>query len=443
VSKSIIEPRILKGFRDSLPRLAASKSKITRIMEDTFCSFGFLPIDTPALEYTEVLLGKGSSETDKQMYRFEDNGGRDVSLRFDLTIPLARFAAMHIHELGTPFKRYHIAPVWRAEKPQRGRYREFIQCDFDIIGTRSLLADVEIISIIRNTLEALNLDCTIRINNRLLLSGVLSMIGAGDKLVVVLRTIDKLEKLGADTVEQELKTDGQLSDEQVKAVFSYLNLSKESENNQQLLSLLRKHYSSNEIALKGIEQLEFIIKALSGLAIDDTLCKIDLSIARGLDYYTGTVFETSLNALPDIGSICSGGRYDNLASLYTKTELPGVGASFGLDRLIAALDELKQIPENSSSAQVFVTILDDGTEADCLSIANSLRAKNISAEISLTVGKLGNQLKHANKRGINLAVIAGKSELGKNVCNLKNLSTGEQQDNISLNQLAQRVKELL
>lgn len=443
MAKPQIEPRILKGFRDYLPEAAITRGRMIEKIVRSFEAFGFVPIDTPAIEYTDILLGKGSSETDKQMYRFPDNGGRDVSLRFDLTIPLARFAAMHINELGTPFKRYHIAPVWRAEKPQRGRYREFYQCDFDIIGTKSILADAEILAVINYTLTQLGIEHSIRLNNRKVLNGMLETVGAREKSAAVLRAVDKLDKLGPEIVMAELSEQGGLDGKQIDAVFQFVSLSGKDLPPDKLLAELRTTLGKNQLATEGIDQLEQTIARAEPLGVPAGVVSIDLSIARGLDYYTGTVFETKLIPLPEFGSICSGGRYDNLASLYTSRELPGVGASIGLDRIIGAFEELGRLSKKSSTASVLVAIVEPQAEAYCLSLARQLREAGIGVEVFPESGKLGNQLKYGDKKGIELAVIAGGREAESGTATLKNLKTGAQFEELTPARLISEIKTIL
>lgn len=438
-----IEPRVLKGFRDYLPQATIPRLAMIRTLEQVFSSFGYAPIDTPALEYAEILLGNGGQETDKQLYRFMDQGDREVALRFDLTVPLARFSAMYVQELGTPFRRFHIAPVWRAEKPQRGRYREFIQCDFDIIGVTSPLSDAEVISVAHRALTGIGLAHRFRLNNRKVLNGLLAQVGAGGTGGPVLRAIDKLEKLGREVVTAELRDQAGLSESQVARVFDFLALSREVRSNGDLLAELTAFFAGNELALKGVADLDLVLQTLAGCGITEDAIAIDLSIARGLDYYTGSVFETTLLDLPDIGSICSGGRYDNLASLYTSRELPGVGGSIGLDRIMGALEELGRLGTKSSTADVLVTVLDESSAGRSMALAASLRKEGIPTECYPEAAKLGNQLKYGGKKGLRYAIIAGAEELGRGVCNLKDLSSGEQEDGVSLNELAAKLKQKL
>lgn len=345
----MIDPVILKGFRDSMPQEEIPKRKITSILEKGFQSYGFVPIDTPVLEYSSVLLGKGGGETDKQVFHFEDNGGREVAMRFDLTVPFARFMAAHYSDLALPFKRYHINKVWRGEKPQKGRYREFIQCDFDIVGVDNVQADFEILSMMHHSFSLMGVDgYTFHISHRGLFNTFLEKEGISDKSIDILRAVDKLMKIGKDSVREILiETIG--DENKADKVLEYITAGGSSF--LETLSVLENLSGGSS---EGSERLRAIYALLSEVGIADSFV-LDPSITRGLDYYTGIVYETFLDALPSLGSVCSGGRYNNLASLYTKETLPGVGSSIGLDRLIAGLEELKSpILQDSSSSDVLI-----------------------------------------------------------------------------------------
>ena len=420
-----IQPRTLRGFRDFLPRAMMERERVIEVARTVYRSYGFAPIDTPALEYEEILLGKGGAETDKQMYRFEDGGGRRVGMRFDLTIPLARFAAQHINELGTPFKRYHIATVWRGENTQRGRYREFMQCDFDTIGTESLASDIETTLVIHDLMRAIGFeDFVIRLNNRRVLAGLLERLDLTAKTTDVLRAIDKLPRAGCEKVVDELQS-CDLSAAQIDKVLKLTGLSGAVSD---VLSEVETMVAGNATGEEGVAQLRQLIAAVAAAGIDETHVKLDVSIARGLDYYTGMIFETFLGALPDIGSVCSGGRYDNLAELYTRQKLPGVGASLGLDRLLAAMDELGMLADTATPAPVFIPLFDTDRLHDYLKLAAKLRAAGIGVEIYHEPKKLGQQLKYADRRGHRLALIAGSNEFEAGTCQLKDLATGDTQE---------------
>ncbi|MFN4151930.1 MAG: histidine--tRNA ligase, partial [Candidatus Sericytochromatia bacterium] len=396
-NKQIIQPKILKGFRDYLPEVMIPRKNMIHKLEEVFESFGFAPIDTPTLEYTEILMGKGGEESDKQLFRFNDNGGRDVTMRFDLTVPLARFAAQHYNELGMPFKRYHIAPVWRGENTHKGRYREFYQCDFDILGTTSNTSDIEIASMIYSSISTLikSDNFTIRFNNRMILNGLMEKMSIQDKLTGVLRVIDKIYKEPEEKIVKELEEKVGLEKSQIDKILEFVRL---KGSNQEILDSLKNILEGNELALKGVSNLEELINTLVALDIPEKCLTIDLSIARGLDYYTGTIFETMLNDLPSIGSICSGGRYDNLAELYTTQTIPGVGASVGLDRLIAALEELKLLESKVSPADVLVTTMDSKYTMEYIKLASELRKAGVKTEVYTESKKLDKQLKYADRK---------------------------------------------
>jgi histidyl-tRNA synthetase len=424
----MIEPRTLKGFRDYLPEAMIPRERLIATAQRVYRSFGYSPIDTPALELFEILAGKGGDESDRQMYQFDDHGGRRVGMRFDLTVPLARFAAQHAAELGLPFKRYHIAAVWRGENTQRGRYREFMQCDFDTIGTRSVAADIEtalvIHELIRQIGEAFggSLPFTIRVNNRAVLSGLLAKLGLSEKSTAILRALDKLGKIGRDKVAEEMVAAAGATAEQAGEVLKLAELSGTSD---EVLSQLGPLVAGNAQGEEGIERLRQILRGAKAGGVPEAALQLDVSIARGLDYYTGAIFETFLAELPTIGSICSGGRYDNLAALFTRQELPGIGASLGLDRLLAALEELKRIDKVRTPAPVLIAFFDKDRLDDYLRLAAALRAGGIGVEVFPEPKKLGQQLQYADRRGFRIAIIAGQREFDAGICQLKDLQTKE------------------
>jgi len=443
-----IKPQTLKGFRDYLPAAMLARERLIDTARRVYRSYGFSPIDTPALEYTEILLGKGGGETDKQMFRFEDQGGRDVAMRFDLTVPFARFAAQHLNDIGTPFKRYHVGTVWRAEKPQKGRFREFMQCDFDTIGTRSNAADIETLLVIHDLFEAIgkefaipDFDFRIHVNNRMVLNGLLESLGVQEKSADVLRSLDKLPKIGRDAVQAELVDAAGLTAEQAERVLNATHevsgsgIRKNSAapgssgiltNSATILDALPSIVGNNETALAGIDRLRELFAACAKVGLPERRVVLDVSIARGLDYYTGTIYETFLTQLPGIGSVCSGGRYDNLAAMYTSQELPGVGASLGLDRLLAALEELGCVPPTATPADVLITQFDAASLGEYLAFARELHAAGICAEVFPEARALGKQLKYAAKKGFRVAVIAGAEELQSGRWQVKELSSGDQ-----------------
>jgi len=370
-----IEPRVLKGFRDFLPASETIRRGLTEKIEDCFRSFGFAPIDTPALEYADILLGKGGGETEKQIYRFRDNGDRDVALRFDLTVPFARFTAQHSGELTFPFKRYHIAKVWRGENTQRGRYREFTQCDFDIIGSDSVTADFEIILLIRSVMKKLGVDVSIHVNHRGLFNRFLSHIGQNGKLTDVLRAVDKLSKTGEEETQKSLiELTGKENAEKI------LQFIKAKGNFSQVLDRVTELSGGMSEEAQRLACLrQYMADASEG---DMETFVFNPSITRGLDYYTGVVFETFLTELPDIGSICSGGRYDNLAGLYSKEKNPisGVGTSIGLDRLIAALESLDKLPCANTCA-LAIACVNSEHSGQYQNLAQKLRQQGINCEV--------------------------------------------------------------
>lgn len=386
-------------------------------------SYGFVPIDTPTLELSEILCGKGSEETDRQMYRFQ-HGKRDIAMRFDLTVPLARFVAQHHNELGMPFKRYHIGNVWRGERPQAGRFREFAQCDFDTIGTNSIASDIETVLVINDLIRAIGFEqFKIRLNNRKVLNGILEKANLAEHSVAVLRALDKLPKIGPEKIRLEmLETTGAPP----ASIDQILILSQITGTNREILQQLGPLCQGNELAEHGREQLSDVINATESLGLTEDNLEIDVSIARGLDYYTGTIVETFLTDLPSFGSICSGGRYDNLAQLYTKQQLPGIGASLGLDRLLAAMQQLNLIPKTKTTAEVMIVQFDKSKLNEYLKLAADLRRAGIAVELYPETKKLNQQFKYADRRGARAVIVAGADEFASGVVQVKWLANGTQ-----------------
>ncbi len=439
MSGKLIEPRTLRGFRDYPPALMIPRERLMATARAVYQSYGYVPIDTPALEYAEILLGKGGAETDKQLFRFKDACERDVALRFDLTVPFARFAAQHIGVLGTPFKRYHIAPVWRGEAPQKGRFREFVQCDFDAIGTSGNAADCETALVIHDLFVALGFSrFVIRINNRKVLNGLLEGLGLAEQAAAVLRALDKLPKIGQEAVLGEMAEKG-VAPEQARQVLDLVQL---EGDNAALLAQLEARFGGNAQAAQGVADLKQLLNVAKEAGVPDGRIQLDLAIARGLDYYTGTIYETFLLDLPGIGSVCSGGRYDNLAGLYTKLALPGVGASLGLDRLLAAMEELKLLPDAQTAAPVFIPQFDAQFLGKYQQTARALRAAGIGVEVFPEPKKLGQQLSYAGKRGFRLALIAGPDDFAKGVWQAKDLAKQESRE-VPAAGVIEAVRELL
>lgn len=422
----IISPRILKGFRDALPSLEISRKEIQRSLEHSFENFGFVPIDTPVLEYREVLLGKGGGETDKQVYAFQDHGSRDVAMRFDLTVPFARFMAAHAAELVLPFKRYHIAKVWRGENTQRGRYREFYQCDFDIVGTDCAAADFEILFMIKNSLEKLGVQgFRIHLAHRGIFNAFLEQLGLEKEGVEILRTVDKLSKVGEETVKELLEP--LTGSEKGALILEYIRAEKTP---AQTLEKLTRLVGADNPSISRVGEL-FRLAEQTGI---DEMVILDPAITRGLDYYTGVVYETFLTDLPELGSVCSGGRYNNLAGLYTRQELPGVGASIGLDRLLAGLEELGRLSAKDTTTRVLVFNMADSLMGHYFYLAQELRNHDISSEIFLESRKMNKQFQFAERKGIPWALICGDDEMKAGKMNLKNLMTRDSHEAITLDE---------
>ncbi|MBN68976.1 MAG: histidine--tRNA ligase [Gimesia sp.] len=423
VNKPLITPRTLKGFRDYLPSAMIPREQLIETAKSVYRSYGFSPIDTPALEYTEILTGKGGEESDKQMFRFEQ-GGRDVAMRFDLTVPFARFSAQNINELGTPFKRYHVGTVWRGERPQKGRYREFVQCDFDTIGTNSNAADIETLFIIHDLMLKIGFtDFKIRINNRMILNGLLQLHNLESQSAAVLRALDKLAKSSPEAVIQEMQEQGGLTQQQAEQILALMTA---QGTTAEILDSLESQLKGNERGTQGVLNLRELFTAVERAGIPAERVVLDTSIARGLDYYTGTIYETFLDQMPGIGSVCSGGRYDNLAELFTTQELPGVGASLGLDRLLAAMQELNLLSEVSTPAPILVTQMDAAFTPEYLRLGRDLRQAGLNVEVYPDTKAIKKQFKYANRHGFKIVIVAGSDEFENQLWQVKDMQAGTQ-----------------
>lgn len=436
----LIPPRTLSGFRDYLPDVMLARERVLQIARTVYRSYGFTPIDTPACEALEVLLGKGGEESDKLVYRVLSARGdkAEMGLRFDLTVPFARFSAQYINQLGTPFKRYAMGPVWRGERPGHGRYREFWQCDFDTIGTTANAADIETALVINDLFVAIGIEqFEVRINNRLLLNGLLEHKGLADKAVPLLRALDKLPKIGRDKVAEEMVKEAAVTPGEADAV---LTLAETTGTNTEILEQVTSFFAAtpNDKAAEGLRRLRELLAVAKAAGVPENRIRIDLSIARGLDYYTGTIYETFLTgtygegseskSLEGFGSVCSGGRYDNLAGLFTRQTLPGVGASLGLDRLIAAMEAMRHplLTGQTTPAEVLVVNFDETRLGDYQRLARTLRAAGVNVEVYPDSRKIGQQLGYAEKRGFKFAVIAGPTEFEHGVWKLKDLARREE-----------------
>jgi histidyl-tRNA synthetase len=427
---AIIEPRVLKGFRDFLPPEEIERRNLIETIEASFRSYGFVPIDTPALEYAEILLGKGGGETEKQIYRFTDHGGRDVALRFDLTVPFARFLAEHRGELVLPFKRYHIAKVWRGENTQRGRYREFTQCDFDIIGSDTPAADFEILLMMRNTLAAAGAgDITIRLNHRGLFNRFLSVRGMAERSAEILRIVDKLAKIGRDAVLGQLTEI--LGGGRAGAVLDFIG------GGDTFEAALEAMIEASGGASPESERLRMLRRFMIDTGTEGSFI-LDPSITRGLDYYTGVVYETFLNKLPGIGSVCSGGRYDDLAGLYSREKLSGVGSSIGLDRLTAALESLGALRGRASYAGLAVACVREENGGASQALAARFRAGGIPCDVFPDPRKLTQQFILAEKKGLRWVLIPGDDPAGP--FTLRDITRREDRENLSFDDVLDLVR---
>lgn len=419
-----IKPKTLPGFMELLPKEQILFNKMKEIIQKSYERYGFMPLDTPVIEDAKVLLAKAGGETEKQIYRFE-KGDNDLALRFDLTVPLAKYVTEYYDKLSFPFKRYQIGKVYRGEKAQRGRYREFYQCDVDIIGDGklSILNDAEIPSIIFNTFKNLGFDeFTICINNRKILNGLFSSLELEDKTTDILRTIDKIDKIGAEEVKKELLRS--IDQEKVEIIMTFISI---DGTNTEKLKALEDLNIKSEVFTVGLEELTQVLRFIKIFGVPEEYIKLDLTIARGLDYYTGTVYETFLNKHRNLGSVCSGGRYDNLVEYYTDRKMPGVGISIGLSRLFFQLVDNNIISaENESISDVLIVSMTDSYDM-CAEFATTLRNVGLNVQINIEDQKLGKKFKYANNIGVKYVITIGEDEIKNNVVSVKNMITGEQE----------------
>ena len=455
---NLVDGRPLSGFQDILPADALVFERAVEALKGVFRRYGYAPIDTPCIYRYETLTG-GQAGIDKQLFEWKkakgtdgDKEGEHVALRFDLTVPLARYVAANFSKLTFPFKRYDIGKVWRGERPQKGRYREFYQCDFDLVGTTAPTADLEVALVMHDSLAALGADqFVVRINDRQILNGLLQSLSLQDKAADVLRVLDKLDKISEDAVLDEMtraidaeKPGVGIPEASAKALLAFIQISKQLDD-RAILEKLAQDFSSNTVASQGIERLKFVIDGAKQIRANERF-KIDLSIARGLGYYTGTVYETSLLNAPGFGSVCSGGRYDDLASYYTKEKLPGVGASVGLSRLLAAM---QQSNTQAAPCPVLVVIEPSLHPIEGVKVADLLRSANLGAEVypqglpgSPESAKFAKQMKYGNSRGHAFTVIVAPAELARGSVVLKNMAA-QTQEEVPQHLLAETIKKAL
>ena len=421
-----VEPRTLPGFMELLPSEQILFNQIKETIEDTYKMYGFLPLDTPVIELSDVLLAKAGGETEKQMYRF-NKGDTDLALRFDLTVPLSKYVAKNYGNLSFPFRRYQIGKVYRGERAQKGRFREFYQCYIDIIGDGELdlINDAELPSVIYTIFTKLGFsDFTIKINNRKILNGLFQSLGQKENSVEILRIIDKIDKIGKENVVEELRKIN-IDDSVINKIIDFIEI---KGTNSEKIEKLKSLGIENETFNKGIEELEFVANNMKLFGLPEENYMIDLTIARGLDYYTGTVYETFLNDYRELGSICSGGRYENLAEYYTDKKLPGVGISIGLTRLFYKLNELNLIKTNKKSISDILIIPMTEDLSTAIRIATKLRNQGIKTEIYLNNKKLKAKFKYADKLEIPYVIVIGEDEIQNNVVKLKDMKTGEEKE---------------
>ena len=419
-------PRTLSGFMELLPQPQQQMERIMDILRRTYSLYGFTPLDTPVIEASEVLLAKGGGETEKQIYRFQ-KGDADLALRFDLTVPLAKYVALHYNDLSFPFRRYQIGKVYRGERAQRGRFREFYQADIDIIGDGKLdiTNEAEIPAIIYQTFTSLGLNrFQIRVNNRKILNGFYAMLGLTEQSGDIMRTVDKLDKIGAEKVRTLLVDECGVSADSADEILKFIAI---TGGNEQVLAALESYRGRSEVFDEGLDQLNTVVKYLSAFGVPAENFAVDLTIARGLDYYTGTVYETTLLDHPEIGSVCSGGRYDNLAEYYTDRQLPGVGISIGLTRLFYVLGEQGLLNPDLPTAPADVLILPMTAElSPAVTLATRLRAAGVRTQLSTEQKKFKAKMSYADKLGVPYVVFLGDDEIAGNVVACKDMTSGEQ-----------------
>ena len=421
-----VTPRTLSGFMELLPAEQIRMERLLATLRETYELYGFTPLDTPAIESAEVLLAKGGGETEKQIYRFQ-KGDSDLALRFDLTVPLAKYVALHYNDLAFPFRRYQISKVYRGERAQRGRFREFYQADIDIIGDGKLdiLNEAEIPAIIYQVFRGFGLTrFQIRVNNRKILGGFYDMLGLSEKSGDIMRTVDKLDKIGKEKVGEILREDCGLTQEETEQILDFMAI---SGTNEQVLSALSGYRGRNEMFDQGLTELEAVTRNLAAFGVPQENFGVDLTIARGLDYYTGTVYETTLLDHPEIGSVCSGGRYDNLAGYYIDKALPGVGISIGLTRLFYVLDEQGLLNDKLPTAPADALVLPMTADpAPAIALAQSLREEGLRVQLYGEQKKFKQKMTYADKLGVPFVVLLGEDEIAQGKCSVKNMATGEQ-----------------
>ena len=422
----IIKPRTLSGFMELLPASQIRFEKMVEILRTTYASYGFAPLDTPVIEDAQILLAKGGGETEKQIYRFT-KGDSDLALRFDLTVPLAKYVALHCNDLAFPFRRFQISKVYRGERAQRGRFREFYQADIDIIGDGKLdiMNEAEIPAIIYKVFRGFGLSrFQIRVNNRKILNGFYAMLGLGEKSGEIMRTVDKLDKIGAEKVKAILLSDCGLNEEQADEILKFIAI---AGTNAEVLAALEGYQDRNEMFDLGLAELKAVTVNLAAFGVPEANFAVDLTIARGLDYYTGTVYETTLLDHPEIGSVCSGGRYDNLAGYYIEKQLPGVGISIGLTRLFYVLDEQGLLNPELPSAPADALVLPMGGDiAPAIAVAETIRAEGLRVQLYCEQKKFKQKMAYANKLEVPFAILLGEDEIAEGKCSVKNMVSGEQ-----------------